>query len=940
MKNRLPQRTMNDLQSEKSSMSPEELNNKGQTSHVSGQLPQDRTKKDEAPADFWQAIRTVIGLQHQAPPLQAVERNGNLALSFPQERLWLLDQLAPGSSSYNVPMPFRVTGPLNVPALEQSLNEIVQRHEALRTTFATVDGQPVQVIAPALTLTISVVDLRELPETERQTQTLQLVTESAQQPFNLSQGPLLRAALLQLGQEEHVMLLSVHHIVFDGWSAGVLFEELSVLYEAFLTGKPKALPELPIQYADFSVWQRQWLQGEFLTHLLDYWKQQLGGDLLVQHLPTDHSRPAVQNRRSASQTLVLSETLTSTLKALSRREGITLFTTLLAAFNVLLYSYTGQEDLFVCTPTANRNRTETKRLIGYFVNLLVLRTDLSGNPSFRELLSRTRKMTSGAYSHQDLPVRRLVDCLNLVHVPLSQVMFVLQNVPSQPLELPGLTVSSLEIDNGTADFDLFLSMFESGENLSGVLKYNTDLFDHTTITLMLNQFQLLLESIVENPDQPLSSLPLLTQTESYRQGIKRSEDAAALLLSPNEEMDHSTLPVFDQARLELERAYTSGSTEYVAPRDSVELQLTNLWEKVLDIQPIGVKDNFFDLGGQSLLALHLFMQIEKIFDKNLPLSTLFQATTIEQQASILQQSEWSPPWDSLVAIQSSGSKPPLFCVHAIDGNVLVFQNLARQLEPNQPVYGLQAKGLDGKQSPHTRFEEMAADYIKEIRTVQPEGPYLLAGYSAGGVVAFEMAQQLHAQGQKVALLALIDSYCPVYFNPQSFLDLVSRHLGNLLRLEPKDKLTYFVAVMGAMEQRLQKISRKFYPGIGRSSPQADKKSSPTSIVVANNQAITETDIFAAQKQAIRDAVRDYVPQVYSGRVTLFRSAEQPWWMGSDRQLGWGRLAADGLELHEVPGDHLTIIRENVRFLAEQFRACLDQAQENERAFYAATASEK
>ena len=910
---------MKHSEAEKSSMSSEELIN-------NGKLPQDQTKLEEAASDFWQAIKTVIGLQHQAPPLQPVERNENLPLSFPQERLWLLDQLAPGSSSYNIPIGFRVTGPLNVPALEQSLNAIVQRHEALRTTFATLDGQTVQVISPALTLTILVVDVRDMPETQRETQALQLVIKEAQQPFNLSQGPLLRATLLQLGEEEHMLLLSVHHIVFDGWSAGVLFQELSALYEAFLTGKPKALPELPIQYVDFSVWQRQWLQGEFLTSLLEYWKQQLGGNLLVQQLPADHLRSAIQTRRSAAQTLVLSETLTRALKALSRREGITLFTTLLAAFNALLYSYTGQDDLFVCTPTANRNRTEAKALIGYFVNLLVLRTDLSGNPSFRELLSRTRKMTSGAYRHQDLPVRRLVDSLNLVHVPLSQVMFVLQNVPMQALDLSGLTVSSLEIDNGTADFDLFLSMFESGENLSGVLKYNIDLFDHTTITLMLKQFQMLLESIVDNPDQPLSSLPLLTQTKSHRLAI--------------EKMERSKLPALDQTRRDLERAYTGTPTEYVAPRNTLELQITKLWEKILGIQPIGVRDNFFDLGGQSLLALHLFMQIEQIFGKNLPLSTLFQAPTVEQQAIILQQSEWSTLWNSLVTIQIGGSKPPLFCVHAIDGNVLVFQNLARHLDPDQPVYGLQAKGLDGKQAPHTRFEDMAADYIKEIRTVQPEGPYLLAGYSSGGVVAFEMAQQLQAQGQQVELLALIDSYCPVYFNPQSFSDLVFRHLGNLLRLKPKDKLTYFMAVLGAVEQRLQKIYRKFYPVIRRYLPQAEEMSSPTTILIPNNQAVTDIDIFAAHKQAIRDAVRDYVPQVYSGRVTLFRSAEQPWWMGSDRQLGWGGLAADGLELYEVPGDHLSIIREDVRVLSEHFSTCLDRAQANERAFYAAMLSEK
>ena len=886
-------------------MSLEELIDKSQINPPSGTLPRDQPKLEEAPTEFWKAVRAVIGTQHQAPPLKSVSRKGNLPLSFPQERLWFLDQLQPGSSSYNVPMAFRVTGPLNVSALEQSLNEIVQRHEALRTTFAVVDGQPVQVIAPVLTSTIAVVDLRELPKAERQTQALGLATKEAQRSFDLSQGPLLRAALLQSDENEHVMIITVHHIVFDGWSAGLLFQELAVLYEAFSTGKPKTLPELPIQYPDFAVWQRQWLQGEFLENLLSYWKQ-LGSGLTVQHLPIDRPRSAIQTGRSACQTLVLSETLTRSLKSLSRREGVTLFTTLLAAFKVLLYCYTNQDDLFVCTPTANRNRTEAKGLIGYFVNLLVLRSDLSGNPSFRELLHRMRKVISGAYAHQDLPVQQLVDCLNLIHTPLSQVMFVFQNVPRQPLELTGLTVGSLDVDNGAADFDLSLSMQEEAENLTGVLKYNTDMFNDTTIIQMLKQFQILLESIVDNPEQTLSSLPLLSETESHRQDEKLSSD---------------------QARLDLEKVYTciqqpllgmGTPVEYVAPRDSLELQLSKIWEEVLGIAPIGVKDSFFELSGQSLVAVRLFMQIEKTFGKNFPLSTLFQAPTVEQQASILQQSESSAHWDSLVAIQTSGSKPPLFCVHPIDGNVLIFQKLASHLGSDQPVYGIQAKGLDGRQAIHTRFEDMAADYIKEIRTVQPEGPYFLGGYSSGGVVAFEMAQQLYAQGQKVAMLALFDSYCPVYFNPKSFSDLAFRHLVNLVRLEPKGKLTYLRTGLGETKQRwMEEIARKFSPGSGSSMP-------------IDNQTATDTeDLFAAQKQATRNAVRDYVPRVYPGRACLFRCAEQPWWLGSDRQLGWGGLAAEGLELHEVPGNHWTIIRENVSLLAEKLGICLEQAQGGE-----------
>lgn len=357
---------------------------------------------------------------------------------------------------------------------------------------------------------------------------------------------------------------------------------------------------------------------------------------------------------------------------------------------------------------------------------------------------------------------------------------------------------------------------------------------------------------------------------------------------------------------------------YFAPRNDAEQKIADIWQEFLGIEQVGIQDNFFDLGGDSLLAIRLFAQIKKIFGKDLPLATLFQAPTVEQLASILQQEEESAPWSSLVAIQTSGSKPPLFCIHAADGYVFVFQNLARHLDPEQPVYGLQAKGLDGKQAPHPRIEDMAAFYIEQIRTVQPQGPYLLAGFSAGGVVAFEMAQQLHAQDQKVALLALFDTYSPVYYKPLSFRDWVSHHLGNLLQLEPKQKLTYFLA---GTKDRIEKIARNSFPVSGRFLPQAHQKSSPTSISIANNQAVTDTVVYTAHQQALKD----YVPQVYLGRVILFRSTEQNWWISNDLQLGWGGLAAEGLAIHDVPGDHHSIITANVRFLAEQLRPCLDSA---------------
>ncbi|MEM9008621.1 MAG: condensation domain-containing protein, partial [Cyanobacteria bacterium P01_F01_bin.86] len=342
---------------------------------------QGQKQSDTGPQDLWEAIRTIIGLQNQAPPLVPVARDQPLALSFTQERLWFLYQLNANNTAYNIPFAFHLQGHLDIAALEQSFQALLQRHEALRTTFASPAEQPVQAIAPtAQTWALNHLDWQGLPAAEQESQIQQQILQETQQPFDLTQGPLLRATLLHLSDRDHILLISVHHIVFDGWSEGILWRELAALYEAFATQQASPLPDLPIQYGDFAHWQRQWLQGDFLDALLKYWRNQLGHGLQALQLPTDHPRPTVQTRRSATQKLALSESLTKSLKTLSRQTGATLFATLLAAFKVLLQRYTDQTDLCVCSPIANRNRKELRGLIGYFVNLLILRTDLAGNP--------------------------------------------------------------------------------------------------------------------------------------------------------------------------------------------------------------------------------------------------------------------------------------------------------------------------------------------------------------------------------------------------------------------------------------------------------------------------------------------------------------------------------------------------------------------------------
>jgi amino acid adenylation domain-containing protein len=445
-------------------------------------------------------------------------------LSFAQQRLWFLDQFEPNNPFYNLPKAIHMKGALNMEALRKSLDAIVARHESLRTTIDSVDGKPIQVISENRALDLSLIDLSESPRAEREKEMQRLLKEESQRPFNLSQDLMLRAALLRLGQEEHVLFLVMHHIASDGWSMAVLSKELTELYESFVTGKPSPLPELPIQYADFSVWQRNWLQGEVLETQFSYWKNQLDGAPPLLELPTDRPRPAIQTYRGSKESVVLTTDLSEALKALSQREGVTLFMTLLAVFKTLLYRYIGQEDIVVGSPIANRTRVETESLIGFFVNTLALRTDLSGNPSFRELLGRVRDVAFGAYAHQDFPFEKLVAELqperNMRYSPFLQVMFVLQNAPRNPLELSDLTLTPLEFDHETAKFDLAfdlaLEMVEKPEGLSCSLWHNADLFDAATIFRMLGHYQTLLEGIVTNPDQRIGDLPLLTAAERHQ----------------------------------------------------------------------------------------------------------------------------------------------------------------------------------------------------------------------------------------------------------------------------------------------------------------------------------------------------------------------------------------------------------------------------------------
>ncbi|HZS43863.1 MAG TPA: condensation domain-containing protein, partial [Blastocatellia bacterium] len=453
------------------------------------------------------------------PSIQPVHRDQALPLSFAQERLWFLNQLTPNSPDYNIYEAIHLSGPLKIAVLEQSVGEVLRRHESLRTFFNAIDGRPLQSIVPFAPITISVVDISGLPADFHKVAVKEMVEEGARRPFDLHFAPLLRINVLRLGERQHVMSLVMHHIISDGWSAKVLIQELTAIYEAFSTGLCSGLAPLRIQYADVASWQRQQLQGEALEKVRSYWRNQLSGDLPLLEVPTDRPRPQSQGYNGAQRRIVLPSLLAKGLAEFSQHESVTLFTTLLAAFFVLLHRYTGQSDLIVSFPVANRRSSELEGLIGFFVNTLVARVKAEGNQSFRELLDRVRQVTFDALEHQDMPFEKLIEDLqpnrSLSHPTLSQVMFSFQQSPMRALTVSDLSVRLLETHNGTSKRDWTLTI-EQSDGLTGSLEYNTDIFDSSTIARIEGHWLVLLQEVVSNPKQRLNEIKLLSEAEQHQ----------------------------------------------------------------------------------------------------------------------------------------------------------------------------------------------------------------------------------------------------------------------------------------------------------------------------------------------------------------------------------------------------------------------------------------
>lgn len=834
----------------------------------------------------------LIWLQKESPELLA-EDAFVVPLWFSQQSTWLEDPSNSDSTVYNYPLLLRIRGLLNEGALQQSLQEIVRRHEMLRSVFHMRDGELVQIVIPPVKLTLPVTDLSGLPESEREARCQRLALEEAHQPFDLSKGPLLRSVLMRLATHDHILQLTTHHIVCDDWSTAILSRELPELYQAFAGGTTSPLHDFAFQYGDYVRWQQEQLRGK--ASKLAYWKQQLASPTAFQHLATDFARPARCSNRGAREHIALPADLIDSVKALSRQERVSWFMVLLAGFQCLLHRYSNHEEIGIASCAANRPLMEVEGLMGRFGNDILLRTNLSGNPTFRELLVRVRETCLNAYSNQDLPFGELLkDVANggdqNGKLPF-QVMFILQNVPKEIRQVPELSMSWVPLDTGTAKYDLNVWL-KIGSALEVILEYRTDLFRAVTMQQILDDYQAVLGTMAKDPGARIHNLP-----------ISRKAEPAQL----------PSVPTVAKEMVE--------PKDSVARKDDVQSRLVELWEAAFRIRPIGLDQDFFELGGDSLLAARLFTQIEKAFQMDLPLAALLEAPTIRQLAGTINGRKTRSSGSSLVVIQPSGTKPPLFCVHGHMGEIFYCRNLSRSLGADQPLFGLRSQGLGGEPR-HCTVEDMAVHYLREIRTVQPKGPYFLSGFCFGGMVAYEMARLLKIQGEDVALLVLFNAPAPGSLKgwPLSRVYLAKRIAHELKKLRTigiREKLAVFgnkaVALAGLV-----------FGSFKAALWQALANSSIGSAERGAQRLLSVKDINVA-------AAKAYNPGAYPGEIILFLTEEVESLYGIDPRDAWMALAGEGIEVHSVPGDNNSMF--DARFvdaLAEKLKSCITRAHANAR----------
>ena len=827
-------------------------------------------------------------VRKQSPGL-LVEDAFEVPAWFCQQRQWFDDPAGSDSFIYNFPLLLRIRGPLNETALEQSLREIVRRHGVLRSVFRVIDGKLVQIVLAPEEFKLQVTTVDGLPETREQ-QVQEAVRAEADRPFDLARGPIFRAGLMRLQPDHFILQLTSHSLVFDDWSSGILIRELSETYGAFAAGTTPPAREIPFQYGDFIRWQWERLEDAELEPHLDFWRAQLDSRADYQHLSADFERPARNTNEGATLTTILPAALAESLKVLSRAERVSLFMVLLAGFKCLLHRCSGHEEIVVASCVANRSLLEVEGLVGRFGNSTLYRTSFAGDPTFSELLRRVLEVTFNASPHQEVPFAMLLDEIageSDSNRPLPfQVMFVLQNAPKESLKLPGLTVDFAELNTGTSKYDLIVWL-KSEPALEITLEYSTQVFASERMKKIVADYQAILETMVKNPKQRVSDLRL----------APKSEPVAAA--GPTPATANKSVGAIDKA--------------------GVEARMVELWESLFGIRPIGVTQDFFQLGGDSLLAVRMMAQIRKTFQRTLPLTVLLDAPTIRQLVQILCNGA-STSLSSIVRVQPKGTRPPLFCVHGHGGEPFYCWELSRALGADQPVYGLRSQGFCGGPILNS-VPEMAANYVRAIRDVAPTGPYLLGGYCVGGMIAYEMARILKEQGQEVELVALFNTPSagslrgwPLnirYLKSRVPYELRKLCSGGIIQVIPR----LSVKSLGLARHTLGTAKAALWSACGKSSPGAERWAHG----LLN---IPDANVVAAKSYDARN---------YPGRVTLFMTREIAKFYGTDPCEGWLPLAAGGLECHTVEGDNDTMF--DPRFdamLVKELKRCIERASAHSR----------
>jgi thioesterase domain-containing protein len=863
-------------------------------------------KGDKTKADFWTAAGAIFAQQNRIPRLTRCAEHGPVPLSLAQERLWTLEQSEPGAPYYHVPLTWKITGQLNIPALENALNFLLQRHEPLRTVFLDGPSGPVQQ-ACETGFKLDVVDVTDLTGAAGETELLRRAKEFVCAPFNFRKDFLFRATVYRRGAHEFWLVVAVHQMVFDGASMRVFSRELGEGYRAFCEAETPDLAPLPVRYVDFAIWERQCLNGDLTDAAEAFWSKHLQKRYEPLRFPIDRPRQNVGVTPGATVPLHFSRELISGLKQLGSDLGVSSFAAFLGAFQAFLGRWTGQDDVMTLVSIAARNQADLRNMIGLVANVLPMRLDLSGKPGLASVLERAGQMASAALSHQILPLSRILETLPsssvTISAPVLQVLVVYNNGPLPVLKLPHATFApDVNLDNGTSRFDLVLDVADSPQGVVGYLKYRPDLFDKRSIENLIINWQTFLAGAVGNPALPIHSIPLV-----FEQAVGSIEKGSQTLQSRSLVPQPLNPDIANQS--------------VAQPRNDLERKLCEIWEDIFSVKPIGIDDNFFGLGGHSLVAVKILAAIERETHHKLQLCKIFQEPTISRLARAIEHKD-AINGSSIVEIQPTGAKLPIFLVHGVGGGMFWgYSNLARHLGSDQPVYAFRSRGMDGLEE-FACIEDIAASYVADLRRFQPEGPYHLGGYCFGGNVAYEMARQLRQQKQEVGLLLLMNcwpnnsSYTRLSFTPSFF---VRGFWNFLIRLRHQIR-------SGAKQPRdffkwralwLRKRIKSFF------SPDSTDGLSVDDIVDLSARSEHEQKLWRTHVAAWLH----YQPKPYDGRVVLFRTRGHPLICSYDRQMGWGGFAAKGVLVRICPGDHESILEEeNVSHTARELRAVLEDLQ--------------